>query len=237
MVCCLQISTCEPSPEHAFRFSSWQTSPGSAIDVSHRARPSAFTQPRAPRQGTSAYRPPWQASIPALLLQLAAPSSSALHGSPAWLPLKSQLVPFSVRRQPPGPLHGDSMKLPAWQMSSRLASRQRASPFSHELPAEGLQFASESSAIARRSNRVERNCKALSSLALEKARARAIHAISGAEQDRYNARNQLILLVYIACNRSDEQRLTSLRLLVGRTGRERHTFRAHRRKSHGTTYR
>ena len=77
--------------------------------------------------------------MPSLLAQIAAPSSSALQASPGLLLLKSQLVPFSVRLQPPGPLHGVSMNLPAWQASSRFASRQRASPFSHELPTEGLQ--------------------------------------------------------------------------------------------------
>ena len=77
--------------------------------------------------------------MPSLLLQVAAPSSSVLHGSPDLLALKSQLVPRSVKPQPAGPLHGDSMNRPAWQTSSFLPSRQRASPLSHELPAEGLQ--------------------------------------------------------------------------------------------------
>src|SRR6478609_5473498 len=102
--------------------------------------------------------------MPSLVLQVAAPSSSALHGSPGLLPLKSQLVPLSVRRQPPGPLQGDSMKRPAWQTSSRLASRHRASPLSHELPAVGLQCGSANAPKAHEVSRMDQNCKARPSL-------------------------------------------------------------------------
>ncbi len=55
------------------------------------------------------------------------------------------------------------MKRPAWQTSSRLASRQRASPPSHELPAVGMQFGSESAANAPSISREERHRKARTS--------------------------------------------------------------------------
>src|SRR6478609_5976970 len=127
--------------------------------------------------------------MPSLLAQVAAPSSSVLHGSPGLLPLKSQLVPFAVRRQPPGPLQGDSMKRPAWQMSSRLASRQRASPLSHELPAEGLQLASQSAAKAHTSSGVDRGRKAHSSLAQRRRARRQSARFLGSAQDRHHAGN------------------------------------------------
>src|SRR5450432_208133 len=107
------------------------------MDVSHCARPSALVQPRVPRHGTIPYSPPWHASMRSFELQVAAPSSSALHGSPDLSPLKSQLVPCSVVAQPCTPLHGVSMKCKAWHASSRLLSIQRASPLSHELPTPG----------------------------------------------------------------------------------------------------
>src|SRR6478735_32798 len=57
------------------------------------------------------------------------------------------------------------MKLPAWHTSSRFASRQRASPLSHELPTEGLQLGSESATAALRVSRMIRSHKARLSLA------------------------------------------------------------------------
>src|SRR5215207_11687016 len=50
----------------------------------------------------------------------------------------SQLVVSCIVEQPALPLHGVSTNLPSSQTIERLASKQRASPSSHELPGPGL---------------------------------------------------------------------------------------------------
>ena len=175
--------------------------------------------------------------MPAWLAQIAAPSSSVLHGSPALLPLMSQLVPFGVELQPPGPLQGDSMKCPAWQTSSRLASTQRASPLSHALPTDGLQLASQGAQIAARSSRVGWKRKARSSLALELAHECAIGAHFGVNASSPRSGNHPILLGLSGQLQKPLSR-GAWRLPVGRAESGRHTLALTRRmKANGTPHR